>query len=158
MTDRQERVYVPIENFPSLPGETWDALKKRHAEAMVGLVTGRPAVRIPRALRGADGLGNDYRDDMARPMHEVLADPSTPRGWNPKNGDPQAYVSGPRSLQRLVDRRQREGWKLRGEAWDDIERRLPKTEAESQAALTDTGGRDLFQESLNEALDEHGGS
>lgn len=37
----------------------------------------------------------DYRDDLARFA-----------------GDPQAYVDGPRSLQKLIDQRKREGWQF----------------------------------------------
>lgn len=41
------------------------------------------------------GTMNDYRDDLARFA-----------------GDPEAYVDGPRSLQKLIDKRQRQGWQI----------------------------------------------
>lgn len=52
----------------------------------------RAALRF--SLRhGMKGDCRDYRDDLARFA-----------------GDPQAYVDGPRALQKLKDQRQREGW------------------------------------------------
>lgn len=95
--------YVPIEDFPSVPGESWDEKKARHREAMKGKI-GRPFLkRSSRALRGADGHGNDYREDLA-------AHPN----------DPDAWVSGPRSLQRLIDKRKRQGWLVGERSLQDV--------------------------------------
>lgn len=42
------------------------------------------------------GTMHDYRDDLARFV-----------------GDPEAYVDGPRALQRLIDKRKRQGWEIK---------------------------------------------
>jgi len=91
-----------IEDFPSLPGELWDDVRRRYREYRRGIVFGCPTLHFSRALQGADGHGHDYRDDLA-------AYP----------GDPAAYVTGPRSLARLIDRRKREGW-VPGKPYDEI--------------------------------------
>lgn len=44
---------------------------------------------------GMKGTMHDYRDDLAR-----------------FPGDPQAYVDGPRAVQKLIDQRKREGWQF----------------------------------------------
>ena len=59
-----------------------------------------PAIRIAQSLKE----GVDYREDLAR-----------------YPGDPQAYVSGPVTLRRLVDQRKREGW-VEGPPLDEIDR------------------------------------
>lgn len=46
-----------------------------------------------RFRHGMKGDCHDYRDDLARYV-----------------GDPEAYVDGPRSLQKLIDKRKRAGW------------------------------------------------
>lgn len=51
-----------------------------------------PAMKISHVLKN-DGF--DYRDDLARYA-----------------GDPQARVSGPRDVARLIDQRKREGWQF----------------------------------------------
>jgi hypothetical protein len=53
---------------------------------------GMPGVKIRHALKGDC---RDYRSDLAR-----------------FPGDPQAYVDGPRALERLKTQRQREGWEF----------------------------------------------
>lgn len=49
-----------------------------------------------RFRHGMKGDCRDYRDDLARFA-----------------GDPEAYVDGPRSLQKLIDKRKREGWEIK---------------------------------------------
>jgi hypothetical protein len=55
-----------------------------------------PAIKIPFGLRGDC---QDYRDDLAR-----------------FPGDPEARVDGPAAVQRLIDKRKREGWQFH-ESW-----------------------------------------
>lgn len=62
--------------------------------------------RIAYALRGKDGCGSDYREDLARTKPEYMRDPR----WKPGMGDPEAYVDGPRAVKKLLDKRKREGW------------------------------------------------
>ncbi len=50
----------------------------------------------------------DYREDLSR-----------------FPGDPQAYVSGPRELQRLIDQRKREGWSVGERTFDDLANAKP---------------------------------
>lgn len=101
-----------IEEFADLyPKDApWDVIRRNWREYRRGFVFGAPGIRISRALQGEDGQGRDYRDDLA-------AYP----------GDPDAWVDGPRSLRRLVDRRQREGWE-RGESYADIAASLKHTD------------------------------
>ena len=58
-----------------------------------------PAMRIAHGLKND---GHDYRDDLARYA-----------------GDPQARVSGPRDVARLIDQRKREGWQFHKD-WSSI--------------------------------------
>jgi len=48
-----------------------------------------------RFRHGMKGDMRDYRDDLARFA-----------------GDPEAYTDGPKSVQRLIDKRRRQGWTL----------------------------------------------
>lgn len=82
--------WVPLEEFPALPGESWDALRKRWREAMAaqGAFGGSPAVkvRVPHTGR--------YEADLAR-----FPD------------DPQAYIETEWGRKKLEDQRLREGWR-----------------------------------------------
>jgi len=95
--------YVPIEDFPSVPGELWDDKKTRHREAMKGRIARPYLKRSARASRGADGHGNDYREDLAEFPN-----------------DPDAYVQGPHSLQKLIDKRKRQGWLVGDRSLQDV--------------------------------------
>lgn len=122
-----------IEDLEPLPGETWDQLKARHRELTRGTITGTPAVKVRRSLQGADGIGSDYREDLAR-----------------FPGDPEAFVTGPTSLRRLIDKRKRQGWRQREETWDDLERKVSSTTVPGG----DLDGEKLVMDAYNEALAE----
>jgi len=79
--------YVLIEDMDPLPGEPFHELQKRHKEFNIGRVPPKVTFRFP---KGADA---GYRPDLA-------ACPN----------DPDAYIEGPRSLQKLIDKRKRQGW------------------------------------------------
>lgn len=118
--------YVPLEDFPPLPGETWDALKKRHARAMAGKVA--PRLRR-RGFRVPDRTG--YHPGLARFPN-----------------DPRANVESEAQLRRVVDARKREtgGGEVLTPAqlWDAARK--------EQSALEDDMKRDLLVESLQETL------
>ena len=79
---------MQIEDFPPLPGEKMHQLVVRHREAMRGLVSPTGA-----QFRFRKSFDTGYRHDLAE-----------------KENDPAAYVTGPHSLQRLIEKRKRQGW------------------------------------------------
>ena len=83
-----DRKWVQIEDFPALPGEKMHELVARHREAMRGLVSPTGA-----KFRFRKSFDTGYRHDLAE-----------------KANDPAAYVTGPHSLQRLIEKRKRQGW------------------------------------------------
>lgn len=121
------RKYVRIEDFPALPGEAMHELIARHREAMKGLVSGGAAFKFRKSF------DSGYRTDLAR-FH----------------GDPEAWVSGPNSLERLKEKRRREdGWIIGkpGSAADVNVETLKES----------NNDRDLFAEAYNEAREIHAG-
>lgn len=113
---------------------------------------GMPGIRIRHGLKGDCA---DYREDLARPRSEFMADPETPAGWDPRRGDPEAYVDGPRAVQRLIDKRKRQGWRTHGKP-DDLEREIPRGdlpdagEADTHESLTE-----CFESAVKEVRDEN---
>jgi predicted nucleic acid-binding Zn ribbon protein len=99
-------------------------------------VIGRTQVMIKEQHRAGF---EDYREDMAR-----------------FPGDPQARVSSPEAIKRLSEQRQREGWILRDEDWGDMYNTIPKGSLEDGPDLG-RDGRELVQESYEEALEELNG-
>jgi hypothetical protein len=123
----------PLEDFPALPGETWDAKRKRWRETFKGRIKGRPLLKVAQSLK--DGI--DYREDLARSPKDRPIDPATGK---PMLKDPEAFVSGPHSLRRLIDKRKRQGWRQRKESWDDIERTIPDEKVNDRKLLMDAYG------------------
>ncbi len=78
---------------------------------------------------GMKGDMRDYREDLAR-----------------FKGDPEAYVDGPRSVQKLIDKRKREGWQM-GCGWDA----LYDTNAGSAVGDDDVDAMQLAREAVEEA-------
>ena len=106
-----------IEDLPPLEGESWDELKARHRKLTFGKVAKVPALRFKRSWK------REYREDLAR-------FPS----------DPQANVTGPLALRRLVEQRKREGWvpssRSHADMWDDTTKQEDTgTKAESEAIV-----------------------
>ena len=64
--------------------------------------------------QGMKGDMRDYRDDLARFA-----------------GDPEAYVDGPKSVEKLKDKRKRQGWQL-GKHFEPLSQ--PKTKTSDQIA------------------------
>lgn len=92
----------PLDDFPKLPGETSWQHRARFLRAHPGRLGDLIRAEQPKSLgrrarrvRASASLRDDcsYRADLARFPN-----------------DPEAFVSGPHSLQRLVDKRKREGW------------------------------------------------
>jgi hypothetical protein len=115
-----DRTWTNIEDVKSLPGEPWDQLVARHKEMNKGLVKGTAAFRFRRSFE------NTYRSDLSRFPN-----------------DPDAYVTGPESLQKLIDKRKRAGW-IVGK---------PGSLAEVDASSMKEGrsAQETFDESLREA-------
>jgi hypothetical protein len=82
-----KRTWTKLEDMKSEPGETWDQLVARHRALNKGLVKGGAAFRFRRSF------DNTYRADLSRFPN-----------------DPDAYVTGPDSLAKLIDKRKRAGW------------------------------------------------
>lgn len=64
----------------------------RNCGAPMQIVVGVPQIRVRHGMRGDM---RDYREDLARFPN-----------------DPEALVDGPRALQRLMDKRKRQGWEI----------------------------------------------
>lgn len=104
-------------------------------------------IKIRHTLKGDC---HDYREDLARSKKEFMADPTTPRNWNPKKGDPQAHVDGPGAVKKLIDKRKREGWVERNETWDDLERAIPT----SDVPEVDRDSEEILRECEDRAIAE----
>ena len=124
MSDRE---WIQIEDFPALPGEPWHKLVVRHKEAMRGLVSPTGA-----KFRFRKSFDTGYRHDLAE-----------------FKDDPAAYVTGPHSLQRLIEKRKRQGW-IVGK---------PGSAADVHASAHKEGvsEQQSFDECLAEAKAEHAG-
>jgi len=82
------RSFTNIEDVEPLPGEKIHELRARVREMNKGLISPGASFKFRKSFDGG------YRADLAR-----------------FKGDPQAWVSGPMSLEKLKDRRRREdGW------------------------------------------------
>ena len=120
-----DRTYVRIEDMKALDGESFDQLKVRHAALNVGLVSGRPAVRVRKSF------DNAYRPDLSR-----------------FPGDPDAFVSGPKSLDKLIEKRKRAGWV--------VGKPGSLADVETNSLKEGTSAETLFNESLRESKQFYG--
>ncbi len=80
-------------------GSRWEAFRHM-ASPEADCVCGSPGTiviqKVPTRIRHAmKGDMRDYREDLARFA-----------------GDPEALVDGPKSLQKLIDKRKRQGWQM----------------------------------------------
>lgn len=100
-------------------------------------------VRIAYPLRGRDGQGTDYREDLARPRHEYMQDPN----WRPGLQDPECYVDGPRAVAKLWDKRQRQGW-------TEDKDRLATIMNEPESEMDSLSSEQIIMESYVEAAAE----
>jgi len=94
---------------------------------------GRRRAPHPKIRHGIRGDCRDYREDLAR-----------------FPGDPEAYVDGPRSLQKLIDKRKRQGWVDTGLRPDDLERMVSPRDVPDLGIDSDK----LLRECLAEAHHE----
>ncbi len=119
--------YVKIEDFLGLPGESWTDLVARHRVAMRGLVSGRASFKFRKSFEGG------YRPDLAR-----------------FRNDPEAFVTGPNTLERLKEKRRREdGWIIgKPGSLGDVN---------ASTLKENNNERDLFMEAYNEAREIHAG-
>ena len=79
---------------------------------------------------------SDYREDLAR-----------------FPGDPEAFVTTPQQVDRLTEKRQRQGWILRDEDWGDMFNTMPSGSLEDGPEI-EGDGRALVQEAYEEALED----
>lgn len=119
-----------LDEHPELKALTWDQVKAKFREVMAGKVTGCPQVVTHQRALG-------YREDLAR-----------------FPGDPQAHCDTQRGVQKLIDQRLREGWRLGpplAEIDDSAKRNKRTTNVNAK------GARALVDEAYNEARREVNG-
>lgn len=80
----------------------------------------------------------DYREDLAR-----------------FPGDKQAFVNSPEQTDRLVEKRKREGWRVRDEDWGDMANTLPKGSLSEAPEISAKEDAALIEKSLEKALKEN---
>lgn len=81
---------------------------------------------------------SDYREDLAR-----------------YPGDKQAYVNSPEQAGRLIEKRKREGWRVRDEDWGDMHNMIPKKSlSDATPEITKEESEAMFQRSLDKGLAE----
>lgn len=88
----------------------------------VRVISKPPKTKIRHALKRTDCV--DYREDLARFPN-----------------DPEAWVDGPQSLQKLIDKRKRAGWEMK-----------PVSEASRPHKPPEVDGEKLVRDSYEEAL------
>ena len=122
-----------IEDLKPLPGEPWHELVKRHKALVKGKISRDrlPSFKIRQYFKG-----DDYREDLAR-----------------FPGDPEAWVGGPLSLNKLIEKRKRQGW-TEGLPLDEIERKLNDPHPVEEALNMDPCemARECFQEAKAEGF------
>lgn len=123
MTNRK---WTFVEDLETLAGEAWDAKVARCRELNKGLICPRGA-----SFRFRRSFDNTYRADLSRFPN-----------------DPDAYVTGPESLGKLIDKRKRAGWV--------VGKPGSLAEVECSTFQPKAPERDLFAESLREAKAIHG--
>lgn len=79
----------------------------------------------------------DYREDLAR-----------------FRGDPQAFVNSPQQVDRLVEKRKREGWRVRDEDWGDMASTLPSGSLDEAPAISEEEDRQLIEKSYAKAVED----
>lgn len=102
----------PIEDCLACPGTVYRVIQRVQFK------------RSSRALRGESGSGHDYREDLAE-----------------YPGDPDAYVDGPRALQKLIDKRKRQGWQVGERSLSDVANAKPPAPMKSEEIVKEAYNR-----------------
>jgi len=116
-----KRKWTNVEDLDSFPGELWDAKVARCRKLNKGLICPRGS-----SFRVRRSFDNTYRTDLSRFPN-----------------DPEAHVSGPGSLAKLIDKRKRAGW--------IVGKPGSLADVECDTLKEGRSAKDLFAESLREA-------